>query len=84
MTRLERDAIIFQVRQEKHIKINRKIFTWTRIAMPQGNMQRRFHSSLIWTMYNHSSVICQTTGPQPVIIISNLSYDRSTASHHHQ
>jgi acetylcholinesterase len=27
MTRLERDAIIFQVRQEKHIKINRKIFT---------------------------------------------------------
>jgi hypothetical protein len=27
-----------------------------------------------------SSVICQTTGPQPVIIISNLFDDRSTAS----
>ena len=32
----------------------------------------------------HSSVICQTTRPQPVIIISNLSDDTSTASHHHQ
>jgi hypothetical protein len=28
----------------------------------------------------HSSVICQTTGPQPVIIISNLSDTRQVHS----
>jgi hypothetical protein len=48
----------------------------------QDNLDKETRTDEVQTEYKriHSSVICQTTGPQPVIIISNLSDDRSTAS----